>query len=86
MNVLSPGGTVTPGLANVLTSGSSTPGDRPIDTAQRDAIFAAFATQIPLGRIGDAAETAAVAVFLASEDSSYMTGSEVFVDGGHAQV
>lgn len=86
VNVLSPGGTITPGLANVLTSGSSTPGEKPIDTAQRDAIFAAFADQIPLGRIGDAAETAAVAVFLASEDSSYMTGSEVFVDGGHAQV
>jgi NAD(P)-dependent dehydrogenase (short-subunit alcohol dehydrogenase family) len=86
VNVLSPGGTVTPGLAHVLTSGSSTPGDRAIDAVQRDAIFASFATQIPLGRIGEAAEIAAVAVFLASEDSSYMTGSEVFVDGGHAQV
>jgi len=41
---------------------------------------------IPLRRIGDAAEVAVVAVFLASEDSSYMTGSEVFVDGGYAQV
>jgi hypothetical protein len=49
VNVLSPGGTITPGLANVLTSGSSTPADNPIDAAQRDAIFASFATQIPLG-------------------------------------
>jgi NAD(P)-dependent dehydrogenase (short-subunit alcohol dehydrogenase family) len=56
VNVLSPGGTVTPGLANVLTSGSSTPGDRAIDAARRDAVFASFATQIPLGR-GDAAES-----------------------------
>lgn len=86
VNVLSPGGTVTPGLAHVLTSGTSTPGDRAIDAAQRDAIFESFATQIPMARIGEADETAAVAVFLASEDSSYMTGSEVFVDGGHAQV
>ncbi len=86
VNVLSPGGTVTPGLANVLTSGSSTPGDRAIDAARRDAIFDSFATQIPMGRIGDAAEIAAVAVFLASDDSSYMTGSEIFVDGGFAQV
>jgi NAD(P)-dependent dehydrogenase (short-subunit alcohol dehydrogenase family) len=77
VNVLSPGGTVTPGLAHVLTSGTSTPGDRAIDAAQRDAIFASFATQIPMGRIGDAAEIAAVAAFLASEDSSYMTGGEV---------
>jgi NAD(P)-dependent dehydrogenase (short-subunit alcohol dehydrogenase family) len=60
--------------------------DRAADAAQPDAIFASFATQIPLGRIGDASETAAVAVFLASEDSSYMTGSEVLVDGGYAQV
>ncbi len=86
VNVLSPGGTVTPGLANVLTSGTSAPGDGPADVAQRDAIFAAFAAQIPLGRIGDPAETAGVAVFLASEDSSYMTGGEIFVDGGYAQV
>jgi len=40
----------------------------------------------PLGRLGYPTETAAVAAFLASEDSSYMTGGEVFVDGGLAQV
>jgi NAD(P)-dependent dehydrogenase (short-subunit alcohol dehydrogenase family) len=40
----------------------------------------------PLGRLGDPAETAAAAAFLASSDSSFMTGSEVFVDGGVAQI
>jgi NAD(P)-dependent dehydrogenase (short-subunit alcohol dehydrogenase family) len=40
----------------------------------------------PLGRLGDPAETAAAAAFLASADSSFMTGSEVFVDGGVAQI
>jgi len=40
----------------------------------------------PVGRIGDPAETGAAAAFLASSDSSFMTGSEVFVDGGLAQV
>jgi NAD(P)-dependent dehydrogenase (short-subunit alcohol dehydrogenase family) len=40
----------------------------------------------PLERVGNPDETAAVALFLASDDSSYMTGSEVFVDGGLAQV
>ena len=39
-----------------------------------------------LGRVGDPAETGAVAAFLASADSSFMTGGEVFVDGGLAQV
>jgi len=52
----------------------------------QDALLAGFAAQAPLGRVGDPAETAAVALFLASEDSSFMTGSEVFVDGGMAQV
>ncbi|RUR34443.1 SDR family NAD(P)-dependent oxidoreductase [Vreelandella nanhaiensis] len=41
---------------------------------------------IPLERFGDPKETAAAVAFLASDDSSFMTGSEVFVDGGYAQV
>lgn len=40
----------------------------------------------PLERVADPSETAAVAAFLASGDSSFMTGSEVFVDGGFAQI
>jgi len=39
-----------------------------------------------LGRMGEPSETGAVAAFLASSDSSFMTGGEVFVDGGLAQV
>jgi NAD(P)-dependent dehydrogenase (short-subunit alcohol dehydrogenase family) len=40
----------------------------------------------PAERVADPSETAAVAAFLASGDSSFMTGSEVFVDGGLAQI
>ena len=40
----------------------------------------------PLGRRGTPDEIAKAAVFLASEDSSYITGTELFVDGGFAQV
>jgi NAD(P)-dependent dehydrogenase (short-subunit alcohol dehydrogenase family) len=47
--------------------------------------MAALGKLTPLERMGDPAETAAVAAFLASPDSSFMTGSEVFVDGGFAQ-
>jgi NAD(P)-dependent dehydrogenase (short-subunit alcohol dehydrogenase family) len=45
-----------------------------------------IATGTPLGRLGTADEIAAAAVFLASDDASYVTGTELFVDGGFAQV
>ncbi|GGB40617.1 oxidoreductase [Sphingomonas metalli] len=48
--------------------------------------FEALGSSTPLGRLGDPAEVAAAAAFLASDDSSYMTGGEIFVDGGLAQV
>lgn len=74
VNVLSPGATETPGLKGLAK------------VEEEDALLEGFATQTPLGRIGRPEETAAVALFLASDDSSFMTGSEVFVDGGAAQV
>ena len=43
-------------------------------------------TSIPLGRFGTPDEIAKAVVFLASEDSNYITGTELFVDGGFAQV
>ncbi|HGM6860851.1 TPA: SDR family NAD(P)-dependent oxidoreductase [Serratia rubidaea] len=75
VNVLSPGSTATPGLFNVLES-----------SGQKESLLDNFAQASPLGRIGDADEIAAVALFLASDESSFMTGSEVFVDGGLAQI
>ena len=45
-----------------------------------------FASMIPLQRMADPAEIGAVAAFLASPDSSFMTASEVAVDGGLAQL
>ena len=41
---------------------------------------------VPLGRFGTSDEVAKVAVFLAADDSSYVTGTELFVDGGVAQI
>jgi NAD(P)-dependent dehydrogenase (short-subunit alcohol dehydrogenase family) len=47
---------------------------------------AGLAAGVPLGRLGQPDEIAKVAVFLASEDASYVAGVELFVDGGYAQV
>jgi len=46
----------------------------------------ALGAATPVGRLGEPAEVAAAAAFLASPDSSFMTGSEMFVDGGLAQI
>lgn len=74
VNVLSPGATDTPALAGVASQGGGA------------AMYEALVAQTPLGRIADPADVAAVALFLASADSVSMTGSEVFADGGMAQV
>jgi NAD(P)-dependent dehydrogenase (short-subunit alcohol dehydrogenase family) len=74
VNVLSPGATKTPGLLGLAPAG------------QEQALLDGFAKDIPLGRVGEAEEVASVAVFLASDDSSYVNGIELFVDGGSAQV
>jgi NAD(P)-dependent dehydrogenase (short-subunit alcohol dehydrogenase family) len=75
VNVLSPGPTSTPGLLNGLAR-----------TGQQDALIAGLIAQTPLGRMGNPDEIAAAALLLASDDSSFMTGSELCVDGGYAQV
>ncbi|MBS7546188.1 SDR family NAD(P)-dependent oxidoreductase [Ancylobacter oerskovii] len=56
-----------------------------IEIVGEDTLDALGATT-PIGRMGDASETGAAAAFLASADSSFMTGGEMFVDGGLAQV
>jgi NAD(P)-dependent dehydrogenase (short-subunit alcohol dehydrogenase family) len=75
VNVLSPGPTATPGLLNGLAR-----------TGKKDAMIAGLIEQSPLGRMADPDDIADVALFLASNDSRSMTGSEIFADGGVAQV
>lgn len=61
----------------------------PIDTAAlagREEMKQHMATLIPMGRVGQSEEIATTALFLASADSSFITGSEICVDGGMAQV
>ena len=75
VNSISPGPIETPALEKVgLTA------------EQVEQAIAHFASQVPLGRRGKPEELAAAVVFLASDESSYITGVDLPVDGGMAQV
>ena len=75
VNAVSPGSTDTPGLSHLLASGEA--GQERLKM---------ISNTVPLGRLGRPDEIAKVVVFLASDDASYVTGTELFVDGGFAQV
>jgi NAD(P)-dependent dehydrogenase (short-subunit alcohol dehydrogenase family) len=69
--------------SNVVSPG---PVDTPILIGQPPEVIARIVSTIPMGRIGEADEVAKAALFLASDDSSFVTGIELFVDGGRAQI
>lgn len=75
VNAISPGSTDTPGFDDLLASSDAGEQRRKM-----------ISTSVPLGRFGRPDEIAKAVVFLASDDSSYVTGIELFVDGGIAQV
>jgi NAD(P)-dependent dehydrogenase (short-subunit alcohol dehydrogenase family) len=69
--------------SNVLSPG---PIDTPVIGQQPPDAIARILSTIPMGRMGEADEVAKAALFLASDDSSFVTGIELFVDGGRAQI
>jgi NAD(P)-dependent dehydrogenase (short-subunit alcohol dehydrogenase family) len=75
VNAISPGMIDTPGLDGLAQS-----------QEQIEQFKTSFVSTVPLGRMGSPDEVANVVSFLASDDSSYVTGIELFVDGGVAQI
>src|SRR3989344_5757083 len=71
VNAIAPGGIATPGVAKMSPAGAS-----------MEKFLAAFLAKIPMRRIGEPDDIGKVALFLASDLSSYMTGSQIVVDGG----
>lgn len=76
VNTLSPGPIKTPGLVELVGT----------DPAQQQGFLDHLASQIPMGRVGEPDEIAKAAVFLASDDASFVNGIELFVDGGMRQI
>jgi NAD(P)-dependent dehydrogenase (short-subunit alcohol dehydrogenase family) len=75
VNAVSPGPIETPGLKDLVASSGA--GEERLKM---------ISASVPLGRPGAPDEIAKAVVFLASDDSSYITRTELFVDGGMAQV
>ncbi len=76
VNTLSPGPVKTPGLVELVGT----------DAAQQQGFLDHLSSLIPMGRVGDPDEIAKAAVFLASDDASFVNGIELFVDGGQRQI
>ena len=76
INVVSPGPIRTAGLAELA-------GD---SKEAQDGLLGYLASQVPSGRLGEPGEVGKAVVFLASAESSFINGAELFVDGGIAQV
>lgn len=76
VNTLSPGPIHTPGLVDLAGP----------DRTQQQGLLDYLTAQLPIGRIGQPEDVAKAAIFLASDDSSFITGIELFADGGMAQV
>ncbi len=74
VNVVSPGPIRTPGLGGLVPE------------EHRQSLFDSLAAGVPLGRVGEPEEVAKTVAFLASDDASFINGSEIYVDGGLAQI
>ncbi|MFI1995636.1 SDR family NAD(P)-dependent oxidoreductase [Actinoplanes sp. NPDC020271] len=75
VNSIAPGPIETPGLSGLAP-----------DPAAAEQLLKGLASGVPMNRLGKPSEIAEVVAFLASDASAYMTGAEIYVDGGASQV
>jgi NAD(P)-dependent dehydrogenase (short-subunit alcohol dehydrogenase family) len=75
VNAISPGPIDTPGLSSLFENGQG-----------GEQVRKTFLSTIPMGRLGNPDDVAKAVLFLASDDSSFVTGIELFVDGGRGQI
>lgn len=75
VNAIAPGPTDTPGLSGLAP-----------DPSQAQGLLETLAGDVPLGRLAQPVEIANAVLFLASDQASFITGTELFADGGEAQV
>jgi NAD(P)-dependent dehydrogenase (short-subunit alcohol dehydrogenase family) len=75
VNAISPGPIDTPGLSSLFENGQG-----------GEQVRKTFLSTIPMGRLGNPDDVAKAVLFLASNDSSFVTGIELFVDGGRGQI
>ncbi len=76
INVVSPGPIRTAGLAELAGNSKEA----------QEGLLDYLASQVPMGRLGEPAEVGKAVMFLASTESSFINGAELFVDGGIAQI
>jgi NAD(P)-dependent dehydrogenase (short-subunit alcohol dehydrogenase family) len=74
VNTLVPGPVETPGLTGAVPAG------------YEQELLAGLAAKVPMGRVGRPEEIASAVLFLATDESSFMTGAELFIDGGAEQI
>ena len=79
VNAVAPGGIATPGVAKM---NQPKEGQAPAPQVNQEEMIKAFMAKIPMHRFGESDEIGKVVLFLASDMSSYMTGSQIVVDGG----
>ena len=74
MNAICPGPIDTPHIERQVAG---------LDPQERDEVYRSIADLVPIGRLGTAEEIANGALFLASDESSFMTGANLVIDGGY---